>query len=683
MVVVFVFLVFRSIGLHPSIFADEWSYSMGSRLTKLRAVGTPLYIYFFVYRLTKHCGADFLECARVLNAVFFVAAAPFIYLVARKVTSKPIAVLVSTLSLLSPMNTFTAYFMPEAMYFLGFWLLTWFALTFRQLRPSYYGAALGTLLSTVMLVKVNAIFLLPGIAGFVVYSNIRDKSSQSFRTLIVTLSYMIVAAAVVRLGIGYLCAGTAGLNVLGTRYGSLAGSSFTPVRLSQMTSQIFGVLRGHAISLALLFGVSLAAIITIIFQSDNSAEGHDPLHAIASYSFALILPLLIVVAYFTASVIGEGPYESLARLHMRYYNFIFPLFLIVVAGQISAKERRRNPYVVGLSVLALAGSVIYSLRSLLRLYSPSLIDSPELHGVTAEKAVFYVVGIVGILCMLVWAVNQRRGAQLFLFVFIPISVLCSAATANSELRRHLAADVYDKAGVFARDELERDERSKLVVVGSELASLYRVLFYIDDPKTALVVIPPGRPLERSAIPGDREWVLLFGDHSVPADVEDEIAEDGYVLFRLPSKSPDDRPGSLQRTVDFSHPFRFGIVKRISGLSVPQPLGRWSDSREVQIEMFSALPPKFDLHLTARAFGPNCQLPFSIRIGHQTKTFRLASSPSDVSFSFTTDGNEKLIMIEVPQPTSPKQLGMSSDNRRLGIALTKISIVADAASGQGN
>lgn len=545
MAAAFVFLLFRNIGLHPVVFADEWVYSMGSRLTKLRSADPPLYIYFFAYRLTKHCGSQFLEGARILNDIFFVAGAPLIYFVARKVTSKPIATLVTMLSLLGPINTYTAYFMPEAMYFFVFWVLTWFALNFRQVRPSYYGTAIGTLLGTLMLVKVNAIFLLPGVAGFVVWSNVRDKSSQSLRASIVTLSYMIAAAVVVRLGIGYLCAGTAGLNVLGTRYGSLAASSLTPARLSQLTGQIFGVLRGHAVSLALLFGVPLASIITILFQGGASeAEGDDALHSIASYSFALVLPLLIVVAYFTVSVIGEGPYESLARLHMRYYDFVFPLFLIVVAGQIPAKGRR-NPYVMGLSVLVLVGLIVYSLTSLLHFYSPNLIDCPELHGVTAGRAVFSVVGIVGILSMVVWAVDQRRGAQLFLFIFMPISVLCSATTGNPELRRHLGADVYDRAGVFARDELDKDERSKLVVVGSELVSLYRVLFYVDDPRTTLLAIAPGAPLDRSAIQSDREWVLLVGDHSVPADVEDQIARDGYVLFRLPLKSPSDPLGSIR------------------------------------------------------------------------------------------------------------------------------------------
>jgi 4-amino-4-deoxy-L-arabinose transferase-like glycosyltransferase len=231
MVAVFVFLQFRNAGLHPSIFADEWNYSMSSRLVKLSTVGTPLYVYMSLYRWTKHCGDAYLECARTLNALFFVAAAPLIYLTARRVASRPLALLVAMLSLLGSINTYTAYFMPEAMYFFVFWLLTWFAVGRRQSRPAWYGAGIGALLGILVLVKVNAVFLLPGLAAFVLYNGARGRAARGWRTAMVTLGAMLVAAAVVRFGIGIVSAGTAGLNLLGTRYGSLANSSLTATRL--------------------------------------------------------------------------------------------------------------------------------------------------------------------------------------------------------------------------------------------------------------------------------------------------------------------------------------------------------------------------------------------------------------------------------------------------------------------
>ncbi len=544
--------------------------------------------------------------------------------------------------------------MPEAMYFFVFWLLTWFVFRDRQASPRYYGSMVGALLAVLMLVKVNAIFLLPGIILFFVYSAFQEKPPRVTNAA-TAIGCMIAAVLIVRLGIGYLAAGRAGLNLLGTKYGSLAGSSLSGSRLAQMTTELFGILRGHVMGLALLFGVPLVAIATVGFRGDDEAEEDKTLRRIEVYCLALMVPLLIGVAYFTASVFGTSPYESLARLHMRYYNFLFPLFLIIVAGQFSVKSVRQHTYASKLIAVVFIGLILYSFRSLLHLYTPSLIDSPELHGVTASKLVFNLVGILGIASLIAWIINRRCGAWLFLFVFAPVSVFCSTAAANSELRQRLPADAYDKAGIFVREELDPDERSKLVVIGSETASLYRVLFYVDDPQATLATIPEGAPLDRNIIPDDREWVLLMGDHAVPAGVVDQISRDGYVLFKLPART-GQLPEQSGRTIDFRHPFRFGVVKRISGLSVPQLFGRWSDSREVQIEMWSALPRSFDLKLNAFAFGPNTQLPFTIRIGQQTRTFRLSSSPSDVSLSFTTDGEERLITIEIPQPTSPKQLG---------------------------
>ena len=77
-------------------------------------------------------GLSSLECARVLNALFFVATAAPLNLCgcqeAWRASLWP-SKLVALLSLVSPINTYTAYFMPESMYFFVFWILTWFALS--------------------------------------------------------------------------------------------------------------------------------------------------------------------------------------------------------------------------------------------------------------------------------------------------------------------------------------------------------------------------------------------------------------------------------------------------------------------------------------------------------------------------------------------------------------------------
>lgn len=127
-VVLFLTFLFRNCGLYPVVFADEYYYSKFSRLLPLRYSPLPDYLYLLIYRLTNICGDGFLNCARILNALFFIAAMPFIYLTTRRVSTKRIASLVALLAVLGPINSYTAYYMPEALYFFAFWLLTWFIL---------------------------------------------------------------------------------------------------------------------------------------------------------------------------------------------------------------------------------------------------------------------------------------------------------------------------------------------------------------------------------------------------------------------------------------------------------------------------------------------------------------------------------------------------------------------------
>ena len=67
-------------------------------------------------------------------------------------------------------------------------------------------------------------------------------------------------------------------------------------------------------------------------------------------------------------------------------------------------------------------------------------------------------------------------------------------------------------------------------------------------------------------------------------------------------------------------------------------------------------------------------PSRLELAMKAKVFRLSSTPSEVCLPFNTAGGETTITITVPQPTSPKQLGMGSDDRLLGIALTKMKII---------
>jgi len=131
-------------------------------------------------------------------------------------------------------------------------------------------------------------------------------------------------------------------------------------------------------------------------------------------------------------------------------------------------------------------------------------------------------------------------------------------------------------------------------------------------------------------------------------------------------------------IDFSRPDVPDFVSDLEGVSAPESWGRWSDANAypyVKLSFFGELPKRFILHIRAQAFGPNAGRPVTVIIGSQTLSF--VPTPSMEEFSLRVDNGSGANTIEIhpAQPTSPSDLGMSADSRKLGIGLHGLWIEA--------
>ncbi len=659
---VFLFLTLRSMGIFPVIMGDEWTYSMAARHLPFSAAVVPSYLYYWVYRQTNTCGSSFLQCSRIFNCIFFVGATPFIYAMARRVSTPMIAAFVALLSILAPVNTYTTYFMPEAMYFGIFWVLSWFAVSCSEMRPRYYGSIIGLILGCLLLVKVHAMFLGPGLAAFIVFSSSRSKSASWRKNAVATIAYLVAATAVVRFGLGYLLAGKPGLDVIGSFYRNMASSPSNSGTVHHLNGPALFVITGHVIGLAALFSVPLASLFLLDLKAIREPGSADNLTCIKAYTMAIIVPLLVVVAYFTASVAAVHS-EALNRLHLRYYSFALPLLFIVAAGEASVRSRKPKLYFSLPLAVLISGAALYAVWSMGGRYAPNLTDSPEIRGLTFDKTVWYSIAPLAVISVLIWSINRLWGARLFLFAFMPLSVLGATYYSSRELRFHLKPNIYEQAGMFARQALPAWDRSRLAILGPSIAEVFKAAFLVDDPNAAAVELPAGAPLSEAKIPERAEWVLIIGDNRILPGRNLEYAMGDYALYGI--LDPDG--------IKFSQPLLPG-VSRLSGISGPEPVGRWSDGKAAEVDMVSPLPREFKLHIIGNAFGPNVGLPFSVRVGNVEKPFRLPETTANVYLDFITDGKENSIIIEVPKPTSPEELGMSRDSRKLGILLKEITII---------
>ena len=130
---------------------------------------------------------------------------------------------------------------------------------------------------------------------------------------------------------------------------------------------------------------------------------------------------------------------------------------------------------------------------------------------------------------------------------------------------------------------------------------------------------------------------------------------------------------LPMVMDFSEEYPASLF--IKGFSNKEKWGRWSNSKTAIVEFGGLLPSEFELMLAARAFGPNVGRPVEIRIGEVSKEIALSGDTKDYSVKFTNVNHAQALTFLVPNPTSPKELGYSSDSRTLGIGIVTLSILS--------
>ncbi|GAR62278.1 phosphoglycerol transferase I [Salmonella enterica] len=97
--------------------------------------------------------------------------------------------------------------------------------------------------------------------------------------------------------------------------------------------------------------------------------------------------------------------------------------------------------------------------------------------------------------------------------------------------------------------------------------------------------------------------------------------------------------------------------------------------EVKIEYKAPLPKKFDLVITAKAFGDNANRPIPVRVGDTQQTLVLGHTVSTTTLHFDNPNAASTLVIVPPHPVSTNEgniLGHAP--RQLGIGMVEIKVV---------
>ena len=127
-------------------------------------------------------------------------------------------------------------------------------------------------------------------------------------------------------------------------------------------------------------------------------------------------------------------------------------------------------------------------------------------------------------------------------------------------------------------------------------------------------------------------------------------------------------------IDFKKEFWVGVISSSKGLSSPEPWRNWSNSETVEFKFSNPLPEKFDLVLTAKAFGPNSGEEVEIHAGSYMQKIKLTDADKEIVIHLENPDNSNVLQIKIPYPTSPKALGLSGDERNLGVGLVEMRII---------
>lgn len=93
-----------------------------------------------------------------------------------------------------------------------------------------------------------------------------------------------------------------------------------------------------------------------------------------------------------------------------------------------------------------------------------------------------------------------------------------------------------------------------------------------------------------------------------------------------------------------------------------------------LEFIAPLPKEFELQLIARAFGPNAEKEFEVRVGNNISKFNLSEIDELRTFKIKNPDESNILRIKVPNPISPRKLMQGEDDRNLGLGLVELKVI---------
>jgi len=647
-----IILLLRNFGLYPSV-VDEYVYSSNSRLLPLSNDGVPDYFYRFIYSLVGVCHKGWLDCSRLLNGIFFIMAAPFIYSISKRYTTNLMSIWIVLISLWAPINIYTAFFMPESMYFLLFWVFVWITSQNDSLQNNKKIIISGMTLGFLALIKPHAILIIP-IIFFIGFISLKyEKFSFNLRFFKLILIFLISFFSV-KFVIGFLFSGYDGLSLFGKNYSALANNMIiNSNNLEKLLGFLGNQFLGHITTLTLIYSVPIAfisySLINLLSKrSHKSVKNHLYFF---TFSTAVTFGLMTIAVLFTSAAAMVNPSEAI-RLHLRYYDFSFTLLILLLTIMPNNNKEYEDIKTRLISLIPVIILIIFGAIFTFKHFSPNYVDGPEIRGYFGSVWTFYLLYTLSIIALIIWIISPVFSKKFYLFIFIPFYVVMAGYYANKDLRSRLYLTPYDRAAIFSSMYLSNEESSKLTIIGAPeaLGPLILSKIYFENTNVSVKTLPESSKINISDIEPGKNWILTVGSYDLVANKSFEFLGNGFTLHKV--QTPE--------LIDFKKIANSGAVSSYIGLGQPESWGSWSFGREVIINFKYDLPNSFKLTITASPYGSNINKDVIIHVGDKYGKVVFKGDKDSQAINFDNVAiKTKTISIEIPDPEKlgPNQFGI--------------------------
>jgi phosphoglycerol transferase len=519
-------LTARLVGVNVSVLVDEYSYVLDAHYRALSETAYPNHLFQLVYSTTKACGAEFYTCARSLNALFVVGSGLIVYFFVKYLSKKYwLASAGFVATVFGSMGTYTAYFMPEAIF--NFFMVAFFYALFRFSSSNnlLVWAGMGAILGIASLAKPHAFFVVPAL---VVYIVLLTRATE--RKFLITAAKRLVVSGLALVGakfaIGFAIAGERGLSIFGSYGGAISSGETVASTLGVNTWVAVPVTAwGQVLMVTMILGLSLPVAILGLLESLKKDKQVFLSNRFRTLFALSLMNMMAVVAIFEA-------WQNLTNwMHTRYNSYLIPLALIVLVEAYIHFDNAPGKLTKRLIVGGFAFLSLFALFTAAIPYGANWIDAPDFKAHIDNLVMSSMAIVVGI-TLAIWWLWRAKTPLLVGIVCVIVSSIFTGAHISNFLGANFGQDTTnDHLGRVLRDLLPQDQRDSTLLVGDNSTSMERALFSALSGGAKLKMVS-GEGFDLTEVPSETSWVVKVGDPAITGFGEPTLNGFGFSIYSL-------------------------------------------------------------------------------------------------------------------------------------------------------